>query len=70
VMLGPFVDYADAAIQYGFATMFIVAYPLATVLSFVNNYIRTLPPTHTLLADSLRRAPSRCLEVAPAVSPT
>jgi hypothetical protein len=42
-MLGPFTDYADASIQYGFATMFIVAYPLATVLSFVNNYIRMLP---------------------------
>lgn len=39
-MLGPFTDFADASIQYGFATMFIVAYPLATVLSFVNNYIR------------------------------
>jgi hypothetical protein len=46
-MLGPFTDYADASIQYGFATMFIVAYPLATVLSFVNNYIR-MPHTHTL----------------------
>lgn len=40
VMLGTFADYADASIQYGYATMFISAYPLAAILSFVNNYIR------------------------------
>lgn len=39
VMLGPFADYANLMIQFGYATMFISAYPLATVLSFVTNYV-------------------------------
>jgi len=36
---GPFTDYANLAIQFGYATMFIVAYPLAMVMSFVANFI-------------------------------
>ncbi len=39
VMLGPFQDYANLAIQFGYATMFISAYPLATTLAFVTNYV-------------------------------
>jgi len=39
VMLGPFMDYANLSIQFGYATMFIVAYPLAMAMSFVSNYV-------------------------------
>ncbi len=39
VMLGTFMDFANLAIQFGYTTMFICAYPLATVMSFVSNYV-------------------------------
>ena len=34
-----FADYAEMMMQFGYATMFIVAYPLATVMSFINNLV-------------------------------
>ena len=41
-MLGTFEDYAEMIIQFGYATMFVAAFPLATAMSFINNYIGTL----------------------------
>ena len=39
-MLGTFNDYAEMMIQFGYATMFITAFPLATVLALISNYIK------------------------------
>jgi hypothetical protein len=40
VILGTFTDYSGVVIQYGYTTMFIAAFPLATVMSFINNYVQ------------------------------
>eukprot|EP00605_Chrysophyceae_sp_TOSAG23-4_P000484 GSChrysophyteH1.ASY1.ANO1.543.1 assembled CDS len=37
--LGPFKDYSEYTLQFAYATMFISAYPLATCLAVVSNYI-------------------------------
>jgi uncharacterized integral membrane protein len=36
---GPFLEYADYTLQFAYATMFISAYPLATCMAIVNNYV-------------------------------
>ena len=40
-----FNDYSELIMFFGYTTMFIVAYPLATCISFINNYVmmRVLP---------------------------
>lgn len=39
VILGTFADYSSMVIQFAYVTMFISAFPLATVIAFVNNYV-------------------------------
>ena len=40
VMLGPFRDYAQLIIIYGFGVLFVAAYPLAPLLAAVNSYVQ------------------------------
>ena len=39
VLKGTFQDYSEMIIQFGYCTLFVVAYPLSVVLAVVNNYI-------------------------------
>jgi hypothetical protein len=57
VILGPFADYASLIIQFGYATMFISAYPLATFMSLVSNYVRKylFHAAHPLITHLTRR---------------
>lgn len=48
VLLGPFTDYASLSIQFAYSTMFIVAYPLAMVMSLVSNYIGTYTDDYSI----------------------
>mmetsp|Transcript_21081 Transcript_21081/g.21777 ORF Transcript_21081/g.21777 Transcript_21081/m.21777 type:complete len:758 (+) Transcript_21081:44-2317(+) len=63
VMLGPFEDYAEMAIQFGYTTMFVAAYPLATVMSFVNNYVEIRVDAWKLCQLSRRPEPRSAEDV-------
>mmetsp|Transcript_16737 Transcript_16737/g.28381 ORF Transcript_16737/g.28381 Transcript_16737/m.28381 type:complete len:742 (+) Transcript_16737:144-2369(+) len=61
VILGPFLDYANLAIQFGYATMFIAAYPLAMAASFLANYVEMRVDAWKLTQQS-RRPDARSAE--------
>ena len=63
VMLGPFDDYAELVIQLGFTTMFVAAFPLALVLSFVNNYVEIRVDGWKLCEMCRRPEPRSCEDI-------
>ncbi len=63
VMLGPFEDYAEMTIQFGYTTMFVAAFPLATVLSFINNYVEIRVDAWKLCHIYRRPEPRSCEDI-------
>ena len=63
MILGPFTDFAGMIIQFGYATMFISAYPLATVLAFVNNYVSLRIDAWKLCQLCRRPEPRTCEDI-------
>ncbi|CAM9434451.1 unnamed protein product [Discosporangium mesarthrocarpum] len=57
VMLGTFKDYAEMIIQFGYATLFVAAYPLSCLMAFVNNYIEIRVDAWKLCQVSRRPEP-------------
>jgi anoctamin-10/anoctamin-7 len=57
VLHGIFSDYAEMMIQFGYTTMFIAAFPLAAVMSFVNNYVEIRIDAVKILKLSRRPEP-------------
>ncbi|CAM9680880.1 unnamed protein product [Chrysoparadoxa australica] len=57
VMLGTFDDYAEMVIQYGYATLFVPAFPLSSLMAFVNNYIEIRVDAYKLLNITKRPEP-------------
>lgn len=54
---GTFDDYAEMVLQFGFTTMFVVAFPFAPLLSYVNNYFEIRLDAYRLLYESRRPRP-------------
>lgn len=63
VMLGPFADYANLVIQFGYATMFIAAYPLAMTMSFISNYVEMRVDAWKLCQLCRRPEPRSCEDI-------
>lgn len=54
---GTFDDYTEQVIQFGFTTMFVVAFPFAPLLSYLNNYFEIRLDAYRLLNESRRPRP-------------
>lgn len=40
ILLGPFADYRDLVIIYGYTVLFVAAFPLAPLMALVNSYVQ------------------------------
>jgi hypothetical protein len=63
VMLGPFEDYAEMVLQFAFTTMFVAAFPLAPLLSLVNNYVEIRVDGWKLCHVYRRPEPRSCEDI-------
>ena len=57
-LLGPFDDFSDLIKQYGFATLFVAAYPIAPLMACANNYLQIRTDGWKLTQLSRRPWPS------------
>lgn len=63
VTLDTFADYAEMVIQFGYATMFVVSFPLATVMALVNNYMMMRVEAWKLCQLCRRPEPRSCEDI-------
>lgn len=63
VMLGTFEDMSELTIQMGYTTMFVAAFPLATLLSFINNYVEIRVDAWKLCHIYRRPEPRSCEDI-------
>lgn len=63
IMMGPFEDYIEMVLQFGYATLFTAAYPIAPLLSFANNYVELRLDAWHLAAANRRATPSGAQDI-------
>jgi hypothetical protein len=63
VMLGTFDDYAEMIIQFGYTTMFVAGFPLAPLMSIVNNYVEIRVDAWKLCQLCRRPEPRSCEDI-------
>jgi len=54
---GTFDDYAEMMIQFGYSSLFVVAFPLAPLLALANNYVEIRVDAFKLLCQTRRPEP-------------
>jgi hypothetical protein len=60
---GTFDDYNEMIIQFGYVTLFVVAFPLAPVLALLNNYFEIRIDAHKLIRETRRPDPSGAQDI-------
>ena len=58
-----FADYSEMAILFGYSTLFVVAFPLAPALAFVNNYIEIRVDGYKLSQECRRAEPNSAEDI-------
>ncbi|CAM9118497.1 unnamed protein product [Ectocarpus sp. 13 AM-2016] len=56
-IMGALMDYAELAVQFGYITLFVVAFPLAPLLALANNYVEARSDAFKLLTQMQRPVP-------------
>mmetsp|Transcript_7686 Transcript_7686/g.10234 ORF Transcript_7686/g.10234 Transcript_7686/m.10234 type:complete len:705 (-) Transcript_7686:312-2426(-) len=62
-VMGVLDDYAELAVQFGFLTMFVVAYPTTPLLAFFNNWVEQRTDAYKLLYLHQRPVPTRVQDI-------
>lgn len=63
MLRGTLDDYAETVTQFGFTTMFVSAFPLATLLSLINNYVELRIDAWKLCQVMRRPQPRSCEDI-------
>jgi hypothetical protein len=63
VMLGVFSDYSELAIQFGYTTMFVAAFPLCVLIAALNNYVEIRVDAWKLTQLTRRPEPRGCEDI-------
>lgn len=56
-IMGTLMEYAEIAVQFGYITLFVVAFPLAPLLALASNYVESRSDAFKLLTQMQRPVP-------------
>ena len=62
-ILGPFDDYSELVVQFGYATLFAVAFPLAPLFAYVNSFVGLRTDAFKYCVDARRPWPTGCSSI-------
>lgn len=60
---GLFQEYLEMALQFGFITFFVAAFPLAPLFALLNNWVEIRLDAVKMVCDRRRPVPRRCQDI-------